>query len=314
MAWIELHDTLPDHPKVAEAAELLKLDKDAVVGKLVRLWVWALNNRENGRISFRDISTVAEIMRYRGKPSKLIDTLVSVRLMDVTDEGYVIHDWQERVGMLMAKRETKREQDRLRQQRRRDKAVTKEECHADVTRDNAVTSRVIHAVTVPYLNHTIPDDDDVYIVKVCDIEAALADGEPQTKINALVTGLIKAELGKTHFELDEDEIGRLCELACDHSCELVVGEAIKAAHAARATVPVKYIERCLKTWEEYGVDTPERLKEAQPYLAVISSRTVASKELKSSAEEKLDKLWQKYSSDPYSRRSFLIWRESQKGG
>jgi len=51
MSWIEIHDNLPDHPKVGEVAEALKMDNDAVVGKLVRLWTWAINNREDGVFS-----------------------------------------------------------------------------------------------------------------------------------------------------------------------------------------------------------------------------------------------------------------------
>ena len=34
MAWIELHDNLPDHNKVLDVSEALKRDKDLVVGKI----------------------------------------------------------------------------------------------------------------------------------------------------------------------------------------------------------------------------------------------------------------------------------------
>jgi len=106
MAWIELHDTLPDHDKVLDVSEALKMDKDMVVGKLVRLWTWALNNREDGIFKARDIATIAEIMRYKGKPKNLVDALVRARLLDQAGDAYVIHDWDERVGMLLAKLET----------------------------------------------------------------------------------------------------------------------------------------------------------------------------------------------------------------
>ncbi len=102
MAWIELHDTLPDHDKVITVATALNMDKDLVVGKLVRLWVWALNNREDGIFRARDISTIAEVMRFRGKAQRLVDALVHARLLDCAEDTYVIHDWDERVGMLLA--------------------------------------------------------------------------------------------------------------------------------------------------------------------------------------------------------------------
>ena len=47
MAWIELHDNLPDHQKTIDLANELRIDKDTVVGKLVRLWTWALNEQGN---------------------------------------------------------------------------------------------------------------------------------------------------------------------------------------------------------------------------------------------------------------------------
>lgn len=41
MAWIKIDHTTPDKPEVIRMAAGLKLDPDAVVGKLVRVWVWA---------------------------------------------------------------------------------------------------------------------------------------------------------------------------------------------------------------------------------------------------------------------------------
>ena len=62
MAWIELHDNLPDHPKTIASSTALKMDKDALVGKLCRMWTWAVNNREDGFIADDEMETVAEII------------------------------------------------------------------------------------------------------------------------------------------------------------------------------------------------------------------------------------------------------------
>ena len=70
MAWIEAHDTLPDHPKVLRAAKALRLDSDALVGKLLRLWTWALSNREDGILSDLDAGVLHRIMNYGGKADK----------------------------------------------------------------------------------------------------------------------------------------------------------------------------------------------------------------------------------------------------
>ena len=70
MAWIEAHDTLPDHPKVLRAAKMLRLDSDALVGKLLRLWTWALSNREDGILSDLDAGVLHRIMNYGGKAGR----------------------------------------------------------------------------------------------------------------------------------------------------------------------------------------------------------------------------------------------------
>lgn len=41
MAWIKLDHTTPDKPEVIRMASRLRLDSDAVIGKLARVWIWA---------------------------------------------------------------------------------------------------------------------------------------------------------------------------------------------------------------------------------------------------------------------------------
>lgn len=182
MAWIEVHDTLPDHPKVLRAAKALKLDSDALVGKLVRLWVWALGNREDGVLNDLDADRLDVIMQYKGKASALLEALVTNRLLDaLPDEHYMIHDWDEHVMMLRDKREEKRKQnaERVKRYRNAKKRMESEncnadvmhECNADVTHYNGVTCNASNARTVP--NRTIDDlNDDPTTLAVCARETA----------------------------------------------------------------------------------------------------------------------------------------------
>lgn len=177
MAWIEVHDTLPDHPKVLRAAKTLKLDSDALVGKLIRLWVWALGNREDGVLNDLDADRLDVIMQYKGKASALLEALVANRLLDaLPDEHYMIHDWDEHVMMLRDKREEKRKQnaERVKRYRNAKKRMESEncnadvmhECNADVTHYNGVTCNASNARTVP--NRTIDDlNDDPTTLAVC---------------------------------------------------------------------------------------------------------------------------------------------------
>lgn len=46
--WIKAEHTLPDKPEVVAMSARLNIDQDAVVGKLIRLWVWADQQSANG--------------------------------------------------------------------------------------------------------------------------------------------------------------------------------------------------------------------------------------------------------------------------
>lgn len=103
--WIRADTGLCDHPKVIALSQALRLDKDAVVGKLLRLWSWAAQNRENGILRAYDVETVAEIMRVRISAKKLMDALCAAPdgyqsgFIDLIDDGcYAMHDWKEYTG------------------------------------------------------------------------------------------------------------------------------------------------------------------------------------------------------------------------
>lgn len=46
--WIKIECTTPDKPEVIRMAHILGIDQDAVVGKLVRVWIWADQNSLDG--------------------------------------------------------------------------------------------------------------------------------------------------------------------------------------------------------------------------------------------------------------------------
>ena len=41
MAWIKLDHFTPDKPEIVQVASILGIDHDAVLGKCIRLWIWA---------------------------------------------------------------------------------------------------------------------------------------------------------------------------------------------------------------------------------------------------------------------------------
>ena len=48
--WIKVEKSTPDKSEIFEIAEILGIDPDAVLGKLIRVWCWADSNSENGHI------------------------------------------------------------------------------------------------------------------------------------------------------------------------------------------------------------------------------------------------------------------------
>jgi len=44
MSWIKLEHATPDKPEIWEMAGILGIDPDAVLGKVLRAWIWADQN------------------------------------------------------------------------------------------------------------------------------------------------------------------------------------------------------------------------------------------------------------------------------
>lgn len=136
MEWLQVETTLPDHRKIARLASELKLSRVHAVGLVVCFWLWAVHNREDGILEDIDTDTIARVTDFKGKPEKLVSALCSCGLLDRLDSGYVIHDWEERVGLLIDKRNQQREQtrDRVQKYRARKKQESETACNDDVTR------------------------------------------------------------------------------------------------------------------------------------------------------------------------------------
>lgn len=117
MAYIETHQSMPTHRKTLRLARLLHMDRFAVVGRLVALWGWALDNAQDGVILKVDSDILADIMGWEADPADLCAALVTAGFLDEAEERYAIHDWWEYAGKLIEKRRADAE--RKRQERAR---------------------------------------------------------------------------------------------------------------------------------------------------------------------------------------------------
>ena len=65
-AWMKLELNTPDKPEVRDIADSLGIDRDAVVGKLVKVWRWFDLNTTNGRAEGIDLDFVDEKAGTKG--------------------------------------------------------------------------------------------------------------------------------------------------------------------------------------------------------------------------------------------------------
>lgn len=110
--WLELHDSVRDHPKLIKASRDLGIPKAHLLGHLSSLWTWTLRMAPDGNLSSfsgEDIEIGAE---WEGTPGKLIDVLIRRGWLDQIDSGFVIHDWEEYSRKLKAAEWKRRERQR----------------------------------------------------------------------------------------------------------------------------------------------------------------------------------------------------------
>ena len=50
MAWIEIHQSLPDNKKTMMCRKELAISEVQMVGHLVCLWLWAVDNTKDGSL------------------------------------------------------------------------------------------------------------------------------------------------------------------------------------------------------------------------------------------------------------------------
>lgn len=109
MAWIELHQTLPTNKKTMRLESLLKIKTPQVVGHLCMLWLWAIDNAQDGSLKEFLPAEIAKVAGWDKKPDVFIDAL---RTSGFVDNDMCIHDWNEYAGKLIEKRKTDAERKR----------------------------------------------------------------------------------------------------------------------------------------------------------------------------------------------------------
>lgn len=156
MAWIELHQTLPRHPKLFRLAARLRISRAQAAGHLTFLWLWTLDYAPTGDLSAFGPAELSAAADFGGDAELFAQAL---RETGWLDEGDQIHDWDEYAGKLIEGREQAKTRMREFRKRQREGNVGK---RSDELRERADTLRERSELpysTVPYSTEPeIPKD------------------------------------------------------------------------------------------------------------------------------------------------------------
>jgi hypothetical protein len=79
-----------DHPKTVKLVRRLNL---AGPVHLLRLWLWAAQERPDGRLTGMDAEEIAIAARWEAKPDEFLSALEGVGFLDRTAGCWSLHDW-----------------------------------------------------------------------------------------------------------------------------------------------------------------------------------------------------------------------------
>jgi len=91
---IRLMTSFPRHPKIRRLK--MRLGAEAVLS-LITLWLFARENRPDGKLTGMNEEDIELAAEWSGKPGALVEALADPDrpLLDLVDGVYVIHDWEE---------------------------------------------------------------------------------------------------------------------------------------------------------------------------------------------------------------------------
>lgn len=108
MAWIEVHQALRDHRKTQALAVQLDMPEPHVIGHLMYLWLWALDNAPDGRLP-RSARIIARAAWWEGDGDTWVAALRACGWIDDEDGDIVIHDWYDGRHSVKQRSQTRKE-------------------------------------------------------------------------------------------------------------------------------------------------------------------------------------------------------------
>jgi 5-methylcytosine-specific restriction endonuclease McrA len=123
MAWIEVHQSLPNHKKTLVASDILDIPPVHFMGHLICFWLWALDNAPDGNLKGISARIIARAAQWDGDPQQFLNALLQAGFIDQVGDSYVIHDWYDYAGRLLDQRQHAAEQKRRHRELYNNKAL-----------------------------------------------------------------------------------------------------------------------------------------------------------------------------------------------
>ncbi len=159
MAWIQVEDSIKEHDKIYDLADILKISNAHAVGLMVCLWTWVAVNAPDGDVSSYPPRAISKAAGWEKKAQLFYDALIKVKFLEIPENGRVIvRNWENRAALLIDLVERQREATRKRVQRHRERKKAKTGALQDGTCNVTVTPGNATTITKPKpnLNQTQP--------------------------------------------------------------------------------------------------------------------------------------------------------------
>ena len=135
MAWIAVYQSLPSHRKTLRLQALLGMRRPQLLGHLVLLWLWAVDNAQDGRLpelSGRELGAICDLSPKRA--GEFISALEQAGFLDRDGQGLRFHQWEDYGGKLLESRRNAAERNRRYRERARN--GTGNSTEEDTTQEN----------------------------------------------------------------------------------------------------------------------------------------------------------------------------------
>ncbi len=152
MAWIELHQSLPNSRKTLRLKALLKLRTCQAVGHLCLIWLWALDNLKDGDLTGVSPLELAQVADFNTKRAgEFLEALITAGFIDRDGPSLHIHDWEDYSGRYTEMRKKNSERKRRYRERLRDGDTTGTDPAVTPLQDSTGQNSTVQDMTVPVI-------------------------------------------------------------------------------------------------------------------------------------------------------------------